>query len=80
MCVLRVDINFAVNYPARFMNSPGPEHWYCLLHLLAYLRQCPIARITYTTQLHNPSLWDNNLLRLLINVIALSKLTMLQLI
>jgi hypothetical protein len=53
-CVLRVDINFAVNYLARFMDNPGLEHWNCLLHLLAYLRQYPNARITYTTPTAQP--------------------------
>jgi hypothetical protein len=48
-CVLRVDINFAVTYLARFMDNPGLEHWHSLLRLLAYIRQYPNARITYTT-------------------------------
>jgi hypothetical protein len=46
-CTLRTDINFAVNYLARFMDNPGIDHWKCLLHLLAYIRDQPYAYITY---------------------------------
>jgi hypothetical protein len=46
-CTLRCDINFAVNYLARFMVNPGIKHWHALLHLLGYIRDHPIASITY---------------------------------
>ena len=46
-CTLRVDINFGVNYLARFMTNPGIKHWNALLHLLAYIRDHPYASITY---------------------------------
>jgi hypothetical protein len=46
-CTIRADICFAVNYLARFMDNPGIEHWNCLLHLLAYIRDYPYACITY---------------------------------
>jgi hypothetical protein len=46
-CTLRADINFAVNYLARFMDNPGHAHWLCLLHLLAYIRDWPHATISY---------------------------------
>jgi hypothetical protein len=46
-CTLRADINFAVNYLARFMVNFCAEHWNSLLHLLAYLRDYPYAYISY---------------------------------
>jgi hypothetical protein len=44
---LRVDINFAVNYLARFMDNPGKTHWDHLLLILAYIRDFPYCSITY---------------------------------
>jgi hypothetical protein len=46
-CTLRMDINFAVNYLARFMDNPGKPHIDMLLNVLAYIRDWPYASITY---------------------------------
>jgi hypothetical protein len=46
-CTLRADINFAVNYLARFLVNPGEAHWNALLHLVAYIRDFPKAYISY---------------------------------
>jgi hypothetical protein len=48
-CHARPDISFATNFLARFMDNPGKKHWYHLLRVVAYLRDNPIASITYNT-------------------------------
>jgi hypothetical protein len=57
-CTLRCDINFAVNFLARFMVNPGIKHWHALLHLLAYIRDHPEAYITYKDPNHIKYLID----------------------
>ena len=47
-CSLRLDINFAVNYIARFMDNPGKAHWKALSYLLAYLREYSDAIIHFS--------------------------------
>ena len=47
-CTIRIDISFPVNYLSRFMDNPGRPHWDQLLNTLAYVRDHPIASITYS--------------------------------
>jgi hypothetical protein len=61
-CTIRADINFAVNYLARFMDNPGIPHWNALLHLLAYIRDYPYASITYRVPQNSTFSLDGSIL------------------
>jgi len=44
---IRIDVNYAWNRLARYMENPGPRHWEAIQDVLNYLRAHPHAHISY---------------------------------
>ncbi|MBW0472937.1 hypothetical protein O181_012652 [Austropuccinia psidii MF-1] len=55
----RLDINFAVNFMARFSSNTGVQHWKALDHLIVYLSKHGHQPLVYDGKDQGLSLWTD---------------------
>lgn len=48
--ITRPDISYSVQCPSQFMSSPRKPHQEAALHLLKYLRSCPLQGLFFPAQ------------------------------